>query len=407
MSQPRTARLRWRLLATATTLLVSLALGELALRWMHGPADLYGCYRAMRETQLTEISWPQFARRQQAMRQACERQTKERARDHEILSFCYNPGFQLEIDDWRLSINSHALRGEEIPLARPAGEIRVMCLGGSTTAGEEVSDEETYPAQLQMLLRQKFPHRTIRVINAGVPSYDVRQSWLDYSLRLWRFQPHVVTIYHAINDLPEFGGGGPDIEPKPNYRPRSVSPFVCDGDAAGASWRQWLADVSRPLAGKSHLLSIGKRAAGYLRPPRQTLVGGEEAGVARYAAFYRSLMREIASTGAVPVPVTFAVAWPGEFTPAQRRIIEASFAVWIRQTPCERGYAMVEQLNDAARELAGELQTPVCEAASLPADAKHFVDACHLTAQGNGWLAVELAKTIAPLVEPLADDESR
>lgn len=381
---------------------ISLGAGELILRLVNGPADLYGCYRAMRQTQLTDLSWPQFVRRQHAMRSACQSQQMERARGHDILSFCYNPGFQLEIDDWRLTINSHALRGDEFPAQRPPDEIRILCLGGSTTAGEEVSDDETYPAQLQSLLQAKFPDRTLRVINAGVPSYDIQQSLLDYSLRLWKFQPQVVTIYHGINDLPEFGGGGIEIDASRNYRPRAISPFVCDGDAAGTTWRQWLGDLGKPLAGKSHLLSIGKRAAGYLRPARQTLVGGEAAGTARYMAFYRSLMREIASTGATPVPVTFAIAWPGEFSEQQRKIIEASFALWIRQTPCGEGRKMIEALNAGVRELANELDAPLCEAADLPGNAQHFVDACHLTTQGNGCLAARLAESVGPLVEKLA-----
>ncbi len=405
MSSTSSVKLRWRLAATVVSLCLAVALGEMVLRLVHGPADLQGCYRSMCQTQLTNPSWEEFVRRQHAMRQACQRQGMERARDHEILEFCYNPGFKLEIDDWRLSINSHALRGDEFPAERPPGEIRVLCLGGSTTAGEEVSDDETYPAQLQARLIQKFPGRAIRVINGGVPSYDIRQSWLDYSLRLWRFQPQVVTIYHAINDLPKFGSGGPEVSAKSNYLSRSVSPFVCDGDAAGMSWREWLADVSRPLAGKSHLLSIGKRAAGYVRRPRQSLVEGQPEGLARFAAYYRSLMRDVTATGATPVPVTFAVAWPGQFSADERYKIESSFAVWIQQTPCDQGRKMVETLNDASRNLAQELHAPLCEATDLPADAGHFVDACHLTTAGNAWLADRLAETLTNVITELPRDQ--
>lgn len=390
----------WRLALAMGAAGLSLAAGEAALRLLRGPAELHGAFRHMTATQLTSLSWPEFTRRQAQMRQACRAQGMERARSHSVLEFSYNPGFRLDMDGVRLSINSHGLRGEEFPIQRPADEFRVLCLGGSTTAGEEVSDDQTYPALLQSLLTARFPERRIRVINAGVPSYDTRQSWLDFSLRLWRFDPQVVTIYHGINDLPEFGQLDHEIAPKPNYAPHALSPFVCDGDAAPLSWREYLSAVARPLAGKSHLLSLGKSALGHVRPARpKTLAGCEAAGVATFAAFYRALLRDIAGTGALPLPITFAVAWPGEFSPEERQKIEASFAIWIAQSGSAWGRTATDQQNEAVRQLCRELELPLCEAVELPASAETFVDACHLTAAGHAWLADRLCDSVAPRVE--------
>ena len=66
------------------------------------------------------------------------------------------------------SINNHGFRGDDFSKENPDNTFRIFAVGGSTTFGEGVSDDETWP----FLLQQKFDKTqlgvNIQVINAGV-----------------------------------------------------------------------------------------------------------------------------------------------------------------------------------------------------------------------------------------------
>src|SRR5436309_7841910 len=64
-------------------------------------------------------------------------------------------------------VNAAGFRGEEIELPKPAGTLRIVTLGGSTTLGVTNPYEESYPFLLQRRLRERFPGRRIEVQNAA------------------------------------------------------------------------------------------------------------------------------------------------------------------------------------------------------------------------------------------------
>lgn len=103
---------------------------------------------------------------------------------------------------WRntqVTINHQGTRGPEIAPKQP-GELRILSLGESTTFGVNVSDNETYSADLEALLRGDYPNRPITVINAGVSAYSSFQSLLFLEERGLAMQPDVVLFYHEVND---------------------------------------------------------------------------------------------------------------------------------------------------------------------------------------------------------------
>lgn len=63
--------------------------------------------------------------------------------------------------------NSFGMRDREFPVARPADETRLLCLGNSTTRGAGVAVEHSYPKQLETLLDQRGTIGIHLVINAG------------------------------------------------------------------------------------------------------------------------------------------------------------------------------------------------------------------------------------------------
>ncbi|MAE69441.1 MAG: hypothetical protein CME06_03110 [Gemmatimonadetes bacterium] len=101
---------------------------------------------------------------------------------------------------WESYINSFGFRGNEIDLHKPEGTTRVLCLGGSSTYGDGISDShDTYPAVLEDLLNAGSD-RHYEVLNAGVSGYTTFQALRNLRRDLLRLSPDIVTVDFAHND---------------------------------------------------------------------------------------------------------------------------------------------------------------------------------------------------------------
>jgi len=111
------------------------------------------------------------------------------------------PGFRKEGSGGAESyiFNSLGLRSPEVGPKHP-GELRILSLGESTTAGVLVAAEDTYSTQLQELLAQTQRPRPVSVINAGVSAYSSFQSLKYLELRGLELEPDMVLFYHEMND---------------------------------------------------------------------------------------------------------------------------------------------------------------------------------------------------------------
>ncbi|HMI94096.1 MAG TPA: SGNH/GDSL hydrolase family protein, partial [Polyangiales bacterium] len=79
-------------------------------------------------------------------------------KDSWIFGFAIDPARHRAVD----------LRGQRIPLAKPAGETRVLFIGDSATEGAFVGLEHAFPARFEALLHQRNGSPALRAINAGV-----------------------------------------------------------------------------------------------------------------------------------------------------------------------------------------------------------------------------------------------
>jgi lysophospholipase L1-like esterase len=97
--------------------------------------------------------------------------------------------------------NSLGYRGDPIPQPKPAGEYRIVCLGGSTTYTAAIEDHRlSYPSLLQAELHGSgYPQ--VRVVNAGAEGYSSYESLLTFQLRVLDLDPDMIIVYHAVNDV--------------------------------------------------------------------------------------------------------------------------------------------------------------------------------------------------------------
>jgi hypothetical protein len=103
-----------------------------------------------------------------------------------------------------IRINRLGMRNEEVPEEKPGDELRVVCIGDSYTFGWGGLEENTFAAQLQVLLRDAVPGRRVRVINAGVGAYGPWQERVVLQERVLPLRPDVVVLQtFCANDIAE------------------------------------------------------------------------------------------------------------------------------------------------------------------------------------------------------------
>jgi lysophospholipase L1-like esterase len=115
-------------------------------------------------------------------------------RPSELLAYELIPGY----DAGDETVNSHGLRGDEIPPKRP-DDFRILAMGGSTTWGHKVDDDETWPVQLERRLREGGS-ANVQVLNGGVSGWGLEQIRLALAHRyLAALEPDLVLIFSGWN----------------------------------------------------------------------------------------------------------------------------------------------------------------------------------------------------------------
>ena len=94
-------------------------------------------------------------------------------------------------------VNALGTRGAEFSARKPAGTIRILSLGDSKTFGWGLSEDETYSAVLERLLRERLPEKKIEVINAGVNAWSYPQMSAFFRERALAWQPDMVLLADA------------------------------------------------------------------------------------------------------------------------------------------------------------------------------------------------------------------
>lgn len=195
----------------------------------------------------------------------------------------------------------------QLARAKPAGELRVFALGGSTTYGLYAGGDAAFPARLEAGLRQRAPGRDVRVVNLGCPGFasDRVAALLDTVLTL---APDLVVVYSGHNEM--LGGrvgAVSDLDPALRLRARLLeysSLFAwLDYGLTSTLWkreaRREREDVAALRAGEIPTW-IPQEARGR-REPGQAY---RERAAARYAA---NLERMVAAARAAGVPLLFAL----------------------------------------------------------------------------------------------------
>lgn len=105
--------------------------------------------------------------------------------------------YKAQFNESEFWTNSLGFRDREIVIPKPAGTVRIVCIGGSTTV-EGPHNVLTYPKLLERRLREAFHTDAIEVINCGVDGLanvgeeERTPDWLA-------LQPDLILHYNMIN----------------------------------------------------------------------------------------------------------------------------------------------------------------------------------------------------------------
>jgi lysophospholipase L1-like esterase len=141
-----------------------------------------------------------------------------------ILPFRLRPGSRGMFVNCPISINSLGFRGPEIPASKGT-DYRIVVLGESTTFGMTLQpDDKPWPELLQQIIRERLKtQRSVEVINAGVPAYNIFTSLYRLPREILPLQPDMIISYHGANGfnmiepsmLPPLGPAPPIYRERP------------------------------------------------------------------------------------------------------------------------------------------------------------------------------------------------
>jgi lysophospholipase L1-like esterase len=101
-----------------------------------------------------------------------------------------------------LKANRDRARDREYAREKPAGVLRVLCVGDSLTHGYGVADDGPWPRQLEALLAARHPGRRFEVMNYGRVGADLPQALHQVMAFATAYRPDLVIYGFCLNDPP-------------------------------------------------------------------------------------------------------------------------------------------------------------------------------------------------------------
>lgn len=272
----------------------------------------------------------------------------------------------------------------DIVIPKPASQIRVMCLGASTTGNYIELDDVaySYPMELEKILRDKFPGIDIIVHNCGHGGWTSAEILVDFAFNLYDAQPDIIIVYHAYNDLP--ASLTPGFQSDYSHARRNLGEI-------NYLFRIASYIPNFPLKSYNFILNI---IFPYMNPRFGVIeaitkghpdLDGEFKGLQTYGRNIEHIIKICSSSGIDVILSTFAHY-------LHDRIKDSKHHLKYRQG------LMME--NEFIVGLAQKYSLPLTDNFNnIPSELKYFVDSIHFTPEGMRLLASNFAEKMTPLIE--------
>jgi lysophospholipase L1-like esterase len=279
----------------------------------------------------------------------------------------------------------------EFERQKPAGTLRVMCLGGSTTRNRVLRPADRWPEVLRAELQARYPDLVVEVLNAGQDSYTTRHSLSAYVGYGAEWEPDVVVVMHAINDLVR------------SFSPRAFA--LGEYDDLWTHYYQSAAKGADPPTFERSVLGRPFESWCSVLRVREVPVPLERfRSLARFRTNLAALLRYVQADGAEPLVVGMPTLLKADMSPAELDALRfaRTFCIeergwWRRELPDTpsmlRAMTAFRAATAEVAEAAGALYVDGQQ--HVPADQVHFDDDAHYWAPGSIALGKGLARDLA------------
>jgi lysophospholipase L1-like esterase len=285
-----------------------------------------------------------------------------------------------------------------ITIEKPAGVVRIMVVGGSTTENNMLDDREVWTELLREGLSRRIPN--LEVINTGRSGDTSRDHIALLSQRLVAFEPDAAMFLVGVNDL--------ELQMKPDYSPLrdDARSFVGDDSRIPISLiaKVWAADRShlartvvlalrRTLSRDERGNPIEDPTSSWVAMKRQELraLPVRSIDVTRWPAReyeqnLRTLVGVARANGIEPVFITQPAIWGAPPGPWEETL-------WVHPHPDYRVspdqlWRVLEGFNDVTRRVAQDQDAALVDLARLlPKTIENFTDDEHFTIAGSRAVA--------------------
>jgi lysophospholipase L1-like esterase len=280
--------------------------------------------------------------------------------------------------------DSLGYRGPEITRVKPAGVVRVVLLGGSTTHGWGVNDDETIDAHMRRLLSDRSSPR-FEVINAALDGYDSRQILERIQHDVLRLTPDVIIVNSGINDVR-------------NAR----IPNLVDDDPRTLIWQSEMDRLRRDAVKGPSLMHRAEHYSLLLRLPRFILNRSRwnaapdtaVAGFPEAAGYFERNMRRIAELARQHgVALVFSTA-PSSLRTRYAASAPPEKGYWLRDAGTTAAYrdTLAARMRRVSEEMTSKGFAIPYLRVELPPE--QFLDDAHLTSDGNASMARALTDAV-------------
>ena len=288
--------------------------------------------------------------------------------------------------------NGQGFRGPEVAIPKPGGTYRIILLGGSTTHGWQVDDDETIDAFLREVLRASLPQWRIEVVNLAFDGYDSYQVYERLVTDGLAMEPDLIVVNTGVNDVRN--ARFRDLED------RDLRTMIWETDLVRLREERLRGGPSLETRLKHHLLVL--RLAGMIRrsvmlpspghAPRP-IVPNPEA----LEYFSANLARIQAAAARADVPVLYSTA-PSALLTRFSPTDQSTVAYWIVNAATTQAYR--DRLSERLRQFVDTQAKAGYPVAYVPhqLEPDMFLDDCHLNSAGNREMALDFAAAITPFL---------
>ena len=293
----------------------------------------------------------------------------------------------------RATSNAMGFRGPVVAVPKPPRVFRVILLGGSTTFGFQVEDDETIDAHMRHLLSERYPTTRFEVVNLALDGYDSYQIYQRLKSDGVALSPDLVILNTGINDVRN--ARYPDLkipDPRTVVWAGNLEQLHDQAQRGGPSLRLRLGHYSYAIRLLTLIRgNLSRRAELALN---STVVAHPEA-VDYFETNVRRAAELVEQAGAGLILSTPPSSLRTKYAPDA--VSDQSY--WIVNAATTQEYR--DRLAARLQRLASEATARGWPATYLHLDLapEFFQDDCHLTSDGNREVAKGFVNALHPFME--------